>query len=334
MERESGDRSGGGWAAATGSQMESPDAQLTNEVKRKSSGRASSPQKVMDTETQQRVLTAMVLIPSVVAAIWWGPTWLVAVLCALVALSAVLEFFSIAEHAGFHAYRLWTCLAAVGIVAQQWYAARAASISRLSELLYHPRAPRVNLELVLFLFVLGLAVIAVSSQRPLGEILSSVSVSAAGLIFVVLPFSAVVRLHGVDVLGRDLLLFTLVLVWAGDTASYFVGRAMGRWKMAPQISPNKTWEGAIANFLVSLLVAAVFGRWSQIPPAHLLAMGATASVTGQIGDLLESACKRSAGVKDSGAMLPGHGGMLDRIDALILAAPAVWYYFEWIVIRK
>jgi phosphatidate cytidylyltransferase len=153
-------------------------------------------------------------------------------------------------------------------------------------------------------------------------------------LFVVLPFSTVVRLHGVDVVGPHLLLFTLVLVWVGDTAAYFVGRGIGRWKMAPEISPNKTWEGAVANFVGALLVAVVFRYWIKLPLVDLLALAAIGSVAGQIGDLFESAWKRSAGVKDSGTILPGHGGMLDRIDALILAAPAVWYYFEWVVSRR
>jgi phosphatidate cytidylyltransferase len=288
----------------------------------------------MNPGTGLRVLTAAILIPLVIAAIWWGPTWLVAGIAAFIAVVALLEFFSLAARLGFVAYRSWTCLAAAGIIAQQWYAAREASISRLGDLLFERRTPRISLEMVLIGFVLGAAVIALGSRRPLTEALPSVSVSAAGLVFVALPFSAVVRLDGVDATGRELLLFTVLLVWAGDTAAYFVGRTIGRWKMAPHVSPNKTWEGAIANFLGALLVGAVCGRWSNLPPAHMLGMAAVASLAGQIGDLFESTWKRSAGVKDSGAILPGHGGMLDRIDALILAAPAVWYYFEWVMLKK
>jgi len=286
----------------------------------------------MNSGTGLRLLTAAILIPLVAAAIWWGPTWLIAIVSAFVAIAAMLEFFSIASRLGFQAYRLWTCLAAAGIVTQQWYASRMASINHLGDLL--DRSPRVNLELILFGFVLGVAGIALGSKRSLTEVLPSISVSAAGLLFIVLPFSAVVRLHGVDVVGPWLLLFTVVLVWVGDTAAYFVGRGIGRWKMARQTSPNKTWEGAAANFLGALFVAAVFGYWTKIPPAHMLAMAAVGSVGGQVGDLFESAWKRSAGVKDSGTIIPGHGGMLDRIDALILAAPAVWYYFEWVVRKK
>lgn len=286
----------------------------------------------MSSSTGLRVLTAAILIPLVVAAIWWGPNWLIAVVCAFCAIAGILEFFSIAARIGAQGYRLWTCLAAAGIVAQQWYAARLASISTLGELLN--RSPRIGLEFVLFGFILGVAGISLASRRSLTEVLPSISVSAAALLFVVLPFSAVVRLHGVDVLGPQLLLFTVVLVWAGDTAAYFVGRGIGRWKMTPQISPNKTWEGAAANILGALLVAAVFGYWMKIPPAHMLGMAVAGSIAGQVGDFFESAWKRSAGVKDSGAIIPGHGGMLDRIDSLVLAAPAVWYYFQWVVMKR
>ena len=288
----------------------------------------------MSSGTQLRVLTAAVLIPVVVAAIWWGPTWLVAGLAGIIAVLALLEFFAMAERIGFHAYRLWTCLAALGIFAQQWHAARLASNSRLGDLLDRARSPQVSLELVLFGFVLGAAGIALGSRRPLAEVFSSVSVSAAGLVVIVIPFSAVVRLNGVYMLGPQLLLFTVVLVWVGDTAAYFVGRAFGRMKMSPQVSPNKTWEGAGANLLGALLVGVLFGYWMKIEPVHMLAMAILGSIAGQVGDVFKSTFKRSAGVKDSGTILPGHGGILDRIDALILAAPAVWYYFEWFVMRR
>ncbi len=286
----------------------------------------------MSSGTSQRVLTAAILIPLVVAVIWFGPTWLIALVSTFVAIAAIWEFFSIAEHLGFHAYRLWTCCAAAGIIALQLYESRQANLGNLSGLL--DISPRVTLEFVLFGFVLGVAAITLGTRRPVAEALASISVSAAGLIFIVLPFSAVVRLHGVGALGPMLLLFTLVLVWVGDTAAYFVGRSIGRRKLAPQLSPNKTWEGAAANLLGALLVAVAFGYWIRIPPIHMLAMAAVGSVAGQVGDIFESAWKRSAGVKDSGTILPGHGGMLDRIDALILAAPAVWYYFQWVVLKK
>jgi phosphatidate cytidylyltransferase len=127
-----------------------------------------------------------------------------------------------------------------------------------------------------------------------------------------------------------LLLFALVIVWVSDSAAYFAGKSIGKHALAPHLSPNKTWEGTIAGFLGSLTVGFAFARWLNVPLVHLLGMAAVGNVAGQVGDLLESAYKRSAGIKDSGSLLPGHGGVLDRIDALILAIPVVWYY--WILI--
>jgi phosphatidate cytidylyltransferase len=288
----------------------------------------------MSSGAKLRVLTGAVLIPVVVATVWWGSAWLVAGLAGVVAVLALLEFFVLAERLGFQAYRVWTCVAALGIFSQQWYAAELASNSNPGDLLAQAQSPQLSLELVLFGFLLGVAAIALWSRRPLAELLPSFSVSSAGLVAVALPLSAVVRLDGVDMIGRQLLLFTLVVVWVGDTAAYLVGRGFGRLKMSPQLSPQKTWEGAAANLLGALLVGVLFDYWLNIRLTHLLVMAAIGSIAGQAGDLLESAYKRSAGVKDSGTILPGHGGMLDRIDALLLAAPAVWYYFEWAVMRR
>jgi phosphatidate cytidylyltransferase len=100
------------------------------------------------------------------------------------------------------------------------------------------------------------------------------------------------------------------------------------------LSPKKSWEGTVASIVGALLVAIVFARWLTVPLPHLLGMAVVGNVAGQAGDLLESAYKRSAGVKDSGSLLPGHGGVLDRIDALILAIPVVWYYWIWIYLPR
>jgi phosphatidate cytidylyltransferase len=180
------------------------------------------------------------------------------------------------------------------------------------------------------LFVLGVAVLTLWTKRPLVEALPAAGISASGLILVAFPLSYSVRLHGAGTQGPALLLFAMVIIWVGDTAAYFVGRSFGKYKLAPHLSPNKTWEGTVASFLGSLFVAVVFARFMTVPLPHLLGMAAVGNVAGQVGDLLESAYKRSAGIKDSGSLLPGHGGVLDRIDALILAIPVVWYY--WILI--
>jgi len=276
--------------------------------------------------TLQRLITGAILVPVVVGLVWWGPVWLVAAIAAVVMLLALCEFFNLGDHLGLHAYRLWTYLCALAIFFEQW----AATESRSGTLAGSARF-ELPLDLILFVFVLGAAAIIFTSRRPLAEAMGDIGASAAGLLFVVLPLSAVVRLQGIPVIGPKLLLLTLVLVWAGDTLAYFVGRSFGRILMAPQLSPKKTWEGAAANLLASLLVGLVFSYWLPLSFWQVLVMAGLANIAGQAGDLLKSSYKRGAGVKDSGNLLPGHGGMLDRIDALILAAPIVWYYFQWVL---
>ena len=280
-----------------------------------------------------RIVTAAVLIPAVVALVWWGPTGLVAALGAVVCGLALLEFFALAEHAGLRAYRLWTLVCSATIFFAQWATGQGRSwtLGRDLRLTRFSPAPAPPLELVLFIFAAGLAVILFASRRPLAAALGDIGISAAGLILIALPLSTVVRLAGVDAVGPRLLLFALVLVWVGDTLAYFVGRNFGRLRMAPELSAAKTWEGATANLIGALAVGAGFAGWLRLDPVHTMVMAGLASIAGQVGDLLESAYKRSAGVKDSGTLLPGHGGVLDRIDALILAAPVVWYYFDLVL---
>jgi len=162
------------------------------------------------------------------------------------------------------------------------------------------------------------------------EAMPAAGISSSGFLLVAFPLTFAIRLHHIPSFGPALLFFVLVITWIGDTSAYFVGRTIGKHKLAPVLSPNKTWEGAIAGIVGALLVAFAFAPRLNIPLQHLLGMAAVGNIAGQAGDLLESSFKRSAGVKDSGTLLPGHGGVLDRIDALILAIPVVWYY--WILI--
>lgn len=281
--------------------------------------------------TWKRVLTAAVMVPVVVAAVWWGSTALVAALTGLVTLLALGEFFALGEKIGMRGYRAWTCFCAVLLLLDRWGAAeRFGSDIGMNPFRHLSEFVNVFLppEIVFLVFAVGAAGVACGNRRPLGEVLSALGISAAGLLFVALPLSFLVLLHARGALGPKPLLFVLALVWVGDTAAYFVGRAVGRHPMAPQLSPKKTWEGAAANLLSSLAVAFVFARWMNVPLLVLVGGAALGNIAGQVGDLLESAYKRSAGAKDSGGLLPGHGGVLDRIDALILAAPVVWYYFS------
>ncbi len=141
------------------------------------------------------------------------------------------------------------------------------------------------------------------------------------------PLVAVLALHctapGVGLWCLSPALMALVPVWAGDIAAIFAGKAFGKRLLAPKISPKKTVEGSVANLLTAILAAFVLGRLLHLPDGKSLAAGFAVGVLGQAGDLFESWLKRRAGVKDSGALLPGHGGVLDRIDSVLFAAPAV-----------
>jgi phosphatidate cytidylyltransferase len=283
--------------------------------------------------TWQRLITGAVLIPIVVAVVWWGPVELVAVLALVMTALALREFFSLAEQAGMRAYRTWTLLTSAAILFAQWAAAQSRGWTLQSDVRLTRISPAasVSVELVLILFALGLAVSVFASSSSVKTALGNIGASATAVLLIALPLSSIVRIDAIPLIGRKLLLFTLVLVWAGDTLAYFVGKYFGRWRMAPELSGKKTWEGAAANLAGSLIVGGLFARTLNIEPVQCLLMAGFANVAGQIGDLLESAYKRSASVKDSGTLLPGHGGMLDRIDALILAAPVVWYYFSLVL---
>ncbi len=285
--------------------------------------------------TWTRVATAAVLIPFAVGLVLWGSTAIVALAVALVTLLALFEYFALGEAIGHRAYRFWTATSALILVYVQWRAASAPAYTLPGGLTAYRNTEwfaggMPSIEQALFLFVLGIAAMTLFTKRPMVEALPAVGISASGLMLVAFPLSFAIRIHGAGTQGPALLLFAMVIIWVGDTAAYFVGQFIGKHALAPHLSPKKTWEGTVASFVGSLIVALIFARLITVELPHLLAMAALGNVAGQVGDLLESAYKRSAGMKDSGRILPGHGGLLDRIDALILAIPVVWYY--WILI--
>jgi len=288
--------------------------------------------------TWKRVATALVLIPVVVGLVLFTPTWVVAIAAAVVTVLALWEYFALGEAIGHRAYRIWTILCSLVLVTQQALAtpvfgflgvqdASRVTSNTVPSVESMPWIFTVTFPTTLFfLFVLGLTLLTLFTKRALVETLPAIGISSGALLVVAFPLSFAVRLHRFADNGPRLLLFALVITWAGDTAAYFVGRAMGKHPLAPHMSPKKTWEGSVAGMVGSLIVAWAFSYWIRIPIGHLVAMAVIGNVAGQMGDLLESAYKRSAGVKDSGGLLPGHGGVLDRIDALILCIPVIWYY--------
>jgi phosphatidate cytidylyltransferase len=282
--------------------------------------------------TWKRVATAVVLIPFVVGLVLYASTaWVAVALAAIIAL-AMIEYFALGDAIGHRAYRVWTLICALLLVYAQWAIVRVVARPFSDDFRHEMRYFALTIDfvqIVFFVFLLGVAVWTLATKRPMVEALPAAGISSSALLLVAFPLSFAIRLHGWGPTGPRLLLFALVITWAGDTVAYFVGRAIGKHKFAPILSPKKTWEGAVGGFVGSLLVGVAFSKWIGVPMEQMLAMAAVGNVAGQVGDLLESAYKRSAGVKDSGTLLPGHGGILDRIDALILAIPVVCYY--WIL---
>jgi phosphatidate cytidylyltransferase len=279
-----------------------------------------------------RLATAAVLIPVVVALVWWAPAIALAGIGAVVAILALVEFLNLGDRIGLRGFKLWTYFCTVLIFYAQFSLGRlethtlAGGLSMVSD----AAGGTLSIEAALLIFLFGCVILGLLTKRPLHEVLPAIAIGSAALLFVVLPFSYIVRLDELAPVGRQLVLFTLVLVWAGDMLAYFVGKSLGRVPMAPALSPKKTWEGALGNILASMIVAVLFARWMQTDVITLVVIAGVANIAGQAGDLIESAYKRGAAVKDSGGLLPGHGGMLDRIDSLILASPVVWLLYQWL----
>jgi len=280
----------------------------------------------------KRILTAAVLIPIVLVLVFLGPRWqwLFTLAVAAVAALAGWEYMELSRRCGANPPRIATMVALLALFAVdfEW----------------------PDLTPALF-GILGLGLLVYCTFfKPVEETIADASASIFCLLYTGLTLLALPTLRE-QANGPSLVAFLLFVVWAGDTAAYYAGRAWGQHKMAPKLSPGKSWEGAIASVAGSMVIAAVLASLATVmqessnsavlswlervfPSAVLsypdeiwywVGLAAVINVAGQVGDLAESALKRSAGVKDSGNLLPGHGGVLDRIDALLLAGPVLWY---------
>ncbi|HHV61546.1 MAG TPA: phosphatidate cytidylyltransferase [Firmicutes bacterium] len=174
-------------------------------------------------------------------------------------------------------------------------------------------------------------------RRGAYEALAGASGTAFGTLYVGLPMAYLLMLRNLPG-GAGYLMGALLAVWASDTGAYFGGMWLGRTRLWPRVSPNKTLEGSIIGICVAVLavvlvnhLALASGWWSALPVSHAVGLGVLLSLSGQLGDLCESALKRDAGVKDSGRFLPGHGGALDRFDSVLFAAPIAYYYIKFFV---
>jgi phosphatidate cytidylyltransferase len=292
-------------------------------------------------ELVQRVLTAAILIPIVLAIVLRAPAAVLAAFAGLIALLAIHELLKLSENYGIRPLRAPTY-----IYCALFFLIMAVNPGKTDLLStggfgYFGICAAV---LAPFLF-LSLAM----RGDELRSGFPSALVSAFAFLYIALPMASLVQLRE-QWRGAFFLLYLLLLVWAGDIFAYFIGKPLGRHPMSPRISPKKTWEGAIASVVASVGVGLLMFRYAQpistslmrvhlIDQSHgiftrealepVILLSILLNIAAQLGDLVESLIKRGAGVKDSGSILPGHGGMFDRIDALLFAAPVLWAWAAW-----
>jgi len=265
----------------------------------------------------QRLLTAAVAVPLALVALFCLPsTWWFVVL-ALFAEIAAWEYLVIVRARAPRA-PLLPLLVLVPL------AAVALSASMMTP------APLAAARLLIgsTLLSVGLGSLVLLSRTPLDQAIPALGILCFGIPYFAAPVASLHQLQRAD---PWLVFLLMAIVWLGDTAAYYAGSRLGRHKMAPVISPKKSWEGAIAGFVTSVVAAAVWSVWrlGRLDPA-LLGVAAVTAVAAQVGDLVESLIKRGSGVKDSGNVLPGHGGVLDRLDAMLFAAPVFLLGLWWL----
>jgi phosphatidate cytidylyltransferase len=250
----------------------------------------------------KRIFTALLLIPLVAWVVLWANSWIFLAVLAGVACLCWYEYNEIAAGYGFGKPGITGY--GMGLALLAW-----------SDLHW--------------LAIVGFAVVVlimVMRDENLTNALPRAALLVLGVVYVFGCWRCARPLR--ETFSPHWLMFALLLNWAGDIGAYYIGKPFGRHKLAPRVSPNKSWEGSVASVITSVGAGGFYlTRFlPQVPLVHVLALTAVANVAGQLGDLAESAMKRGAQVKDSGALLPGHGGFLDRVDSTLFALPVIYAY--------
>jgi phosphatidate cytidylyltransferase len=261
-----------------------------------------------------RVVSALVLLPVVIGTIWFLPPAATTVLATIAAVLAFTEYRRIASALGA------TVPAGVGVL--------AVALACLTMWGVDQAGAGASLPLLFLATMIVAGALAVGRGRVTPSSLGDAAATLFAPIYLGLPLGALAAIRN-DATGgsREALLLLVVVIIVSDSAQYYCGRAFGRRKLSPAISPKKTVEGAIGGVVFGTIATAAAGSFVFTAPIWLLALlGAAISMLGIVGDLFESLLKRSAGVKDSSNLIPGHGGVLDRLDSWLFAAP-VYYVF-------
>lgn len=269
-----------------------------------------------------RILTAVVVLPFLIASIlisWLQPLFVVLAAAAMVA--GLFEFYVLAKRRDLkpNAAIGFLCAAALFTI---FFFNDSGTRSDLSMMQLIPA--------VLIVFTVASLVAGTLRGAPFDKIIASTGATILGVLYVVLlgGHLVAVRTGFSQPLSKDLLSFFFLVLMGADIGAFYVGRAIGKHKLAPAISPGKTWEGLAGGFLAALLMATLAHFWffRELPLKLALPLAAVMTTLGILGDLTESALKRSVGAKDAASILPGHGGLLDRLDSLLFNAPLIYYF--------
>lgn len=258
---------------------------------------------------KRRIITALVGIPLFLALLFLAPPFVFFLAVLIVALIGQSECYNMFEHEELQAQRFLGLLLGA-LVLWGFHVGRAPVIQGT----------------ILFA-VIGVLALRVFSSRSVSPAVGEIAVTLLGLFYAAFLFGYVILIRG-EPYGSGWVLFLFLVVWGGDTGAFFTGKTFGKRKLMERISPKKTWEGALGGLASSGAGASL--AWALfLSPRYaflqILLLGIVLGGVGQIGDLIESLLKRSAGVKDSGTLLPGHGGVLDRFDGILLSAPVLYY---------
>ena len=286
-------------------------AQQTENAPRITCSGTVPPRRHQRREQYRRIGSAAVILPPLLLFLFYASHEL------FLALTCVLIGLSLYEYFRLFAVRL----SPVAIGTTYVLAFTIALTAYSGGLLWMP--------LVLSLSLMALTISAIVGESPEAPPFPTLLNSLFGLLFIGWGLSHFVLLRGLET-GKWYILFLCVIIWVGDASAMYIGKGFGRHKLVPAISPGKTWEGALGGMLCSLLVAMLTSRVfvPQFSLSQSLIFGVVVSLAAQLSDLGESILKRYAGVKDSGTLIPGHGGVLDRIDSLFFAAPCAFYTLD------
>ena len=258
-----------------------------------------------------RVLSGAALVLLAVALVWFAPPYV------FIAAALVMEILAFGEYQAIAEAHDTRIPGAVGVA------------TAFTTMALVPRAA-ISLDVVLISMVIAVGVLALPAWRGGRDALPLAGASLLPILYLGLPIGTLIAIR--ELRGPQGLFLLMLTVMVSDTAQYYTGRLFGKRPLAPAISPKKTIEGAMGGFVFGTALLAIAGRWwlPDVPVVLRIALGAAVVALGIAGDLFESMLKRSAGVKDSSSLIPGHGGVLDRIDALLFAAPIYYVVLKYV----